>query len=296
MGLPGPPRSAAGLVRYILLAAGIIWLFVYLRNSPLQDAWLPPSDLVDDYADVQIPVQEEAISQTPSQSHEHEQIHDQTQEQTPPSVDNNAKHPIDDLIEGAEKTFRDLLSKESKDLNSAAAKYRERRGRHPPPGFDKWFRFAQKHEAIIVEDFFDQIYHDIGPFWGQPPAQLRRDASQYEMVIKIREGKASAGSDWFWTQIWLEMVKTMEKDLPDMDLALNAMDEPRVLLPWEDINGFMEKERATRSMPAARDVVTKYDSYQNHPDGDLEPRKLNLEKDREYFFFHNVCFCISNVR
>jgi hypothetical protein len=279
MGLPGPPRSATGLVRYIILAAGIIWLFIYLRNSPLQDAWLPPSDIISESSeDVQIEAPIPEKSQPQSQPPQQEQI----PQQSAPTSDSNAKHPIDDLVEVAEQTFQDLLKKESKDIKSAAAKYRERRGRHPPPHFDKWFAFAQKHSAIIVEEFFDQIYHDIGPFWGQSPAQMRRDASRYEMVIKIREGKASAGSDWFWTQIWLEMVKTIEADLPDMDLALNAMDEPRVLLPWEDINGFMEKERASRNMPAARDVVTKYQSYPNHPDENLQQRKLNWEKDRRF--------------
>lgn len=269
MSLPGPPRSATGLVRYILLSAGVLWLFYYLKNSPLQDAWLPPSQ-VEVY-------QKQTLTNVNVDPSTGAQSTSQAQNPAPPI---ESKHPIDDLVEGAEKKLQDLLSHESKDIKSAAARYRERRGRHPPPHFDKWFAFAQKHNAIIVEEFFDQIYHDIGPFWGQAPAQLRRDASRYEMLIKIRNGKASSGSDWFWTKIWLEMIQTIQGDLPDMDLALNAMDEPRILLPWEDINGYMEKERASRNMPAARDVVTKFRSLAEHPDEELEARKMNWEKDR----------------
>ncbi len=41
------------------------------------------------------------------------------------------KHPIDDLIDGADKTFNTLLAKQSHNVAEAAAAYRKRRG--PPP-------------------------------------------------------------------------------------------------------------------------------------------------------------------
>src|SRR5438046_905268 len=67
-------------------------------------------------------------------------------------------HPIDTLIRASDKQFKSLLLRQSYDLKSAAAEYRRQRGRHPPPGFDAWFEFAQEKEAIIVECFWDQIY------------------------------------------------------------------------------------------------------------------------------------------
>ncbi|KAH9905578.1 glycosyltransferase family 90 protein [Xylariomycetidae sp. FL2044] len=167
-------------------------------------------------------------------------------------------HPIDHLIHTANKDFEGLLAKKATSLVEAAEAYRKRRGRHPPPGFEQWFNFAKENKAVIVEDFFDQIYHDLNPFWGLEPKMLRREAAQFEMTINVRNGNASAESDWFWTQIWLTMIKTIEHMLPDMDIALNAMDEPRIVAPWEDIDFFMEKERQSRKITPLRDLATTF--------------------------------------
>ena len=73
----------------------------------------------------------------------------------------SGKHPIDHLIHNAQTEFDAVLAKQTHDLHAGAAAYRERRGRHPPPGFDAWYKYAQEHNAVIVEDFWDQIYHDL---------------------------------------------------------------------------------------------------------------------------------------
>ena len=54
-----------------------------------------------------------------------------------------------------------------------------------------------------------------------------------------------------------------------MDLALNAMDEPRLVVPWEDMQGFMQKAAKTVKLPKAKTVVSE---FQKLP----EPRKGNL--------------------
>jgi len=90
------------------------------------------------------------------------------------------------LIEGAEVAFEELLRKESHDLKSAAAAYRTRRGRHPPPGLMPGTASRQDNGAVMVEEFFDQIYHDLGPFWGVEPKVMRKEAWDYEMTINIR--------------------------------------------------------------------------------------------------------------
>ncbi|KAG7284215.1 hypothetical protein NEMBOFW57_010579 [Staphylotrichum longicolle] len=167
-------------------------------------------------------------------------------------------HPIDALIKGADKKFADKIARSTHTLPDAAAAYRKRRGRHPPPGFDKWHEFAQEKNAIIVEDFWDQIYHDLEPFWGVPPAQIRKNAREFEMRIEVRDHKASSGSDWFWTKIWLEMIQKVEHILPDMDLALNAMDEPRMVVPWEDIEGYMKKADEARKIVNVKNVVSEF--------------------------------------
>ncbi|KAJ3558443.1 hypothetical protein NPX13_g9705 [Xylaria arbuscula] len=172
-------------------------------------------------------------------------------------------HPIDELIRLADKNFKETLAKESTTLAQAARAYRERRGRHPPPGFDKWFEFAQENDAIIVEDFFDRIYHDLNPFWGLDPNIIRKESWDFEMTINVRNHNASAKSDWFWTQIWLKMFKTIEHLLPDMDVALNAMDEPRLVVPWEEVATYMQKADRTRKITPVDKVVS---TFQDRPD------------------------------
>ncbi|KAK4124102.1 glycosyltransferase family 90 protein [Parathielavia appendiculata] len=179
------------------------------------------------------------------------------------------EHPIDRLIKAAEIDFANKIAKATHTLPDTAAAYRKRRGRHPPPGFDKWYEFAaQENNAIIVEEFWDQIYHDLEPFWAVDPAKIRRDARQFEMRIEIRDHKASTGSDWFWTQIWLEMIRSIEHFLPDMELALNAMDEPRMVVPWEDIGKKMKKAAKTRGMVDPKRALSEF--------GKLSPRKNDL--------------------
>lgn len=195
------------------------------------------------------------------------------------------KHPIDTLIAAADKIHADLLKKESKDLNAAAAEYRRKRGRHPPPGFDAWFKFAQDNGAVMVEEFWDQIYNDLGPFWGLPPATMRHEAWDFEMGIKIRDHNASANSEWFWTQIWLNMTQTIEHILPDMDLALNAMDEPRIVLPWEKIDKFMEIERSTRSMAPPEEVVKEFSKLSERPDAEVVAREKNWSETGMLFLY-----------
>ena len=67
------------------------------------------------------------------------------------SPDHNDSHPIDDLIRDARLQFKQLLDKQSTTLEQAASQYRERRGRHPPPGFDAWFAAAQKSKALVED-------------------------------------------------------------------------------------------------------------------------------------------------
>jgi hypothetical protein len=265
MAYPGPPRRAAGLARYAVLAVVILGILYYLRTSALSNSAYTPIDSTP-----------ENLPQVPSAQNPVEPGIEPTESVVEPQVEKpvltptlNA-HPIDTLIKSAESTFKDLLKKESHDLPSAAAEYRKRRGRHPPPGFDDWFKFAQENGAIMVEDFFDQIYHDLGPFWGLPPSTMRKESWDFEMTINVRNHNASAGSDWFWTQIWLNLTQTIEHLLPDMDLALNAMDEPRIVVPWEQIDKYMETERKTRKMPKPKDVVSKFQTLTLHPDAEVK--------------------------
>jgi hypothetical protein len=189
------------------------------------------------------------------------------------------RHPIDGLIQTAEEDFDAKLSKVTQTLPAAAAVYRKRRGRHPPPGFDKWYQFAARENgAVIVEDFWDQIYHDLEPFWGIDPAQIRKGAREFEMRIEVRDRKASTGSDWSWTMIWLDMIQTVEHLLPDMVLALNPMDEPRVAVLWEDIDRYLKKAAKTKKIVDTRSVVSEFTKLEE-PDQEEERNAVVWENE-----------------
>ncbi|KAI5859829.1 glycosyltransferase family 90 protein [Durotheca rogersii] len=306
-----PPRRPSHLVRYALPALLILGLFYYLSHTP-REPRLPNS-----YASPGgHPLQEHPYSSPDSSQHETPDVVNQpgqnspsnqklvhgdpddsapAPEPKPPSAHDpkpapaqpippkpaSPPHAIDELIKVAEKDYENLLAKESKTLSEAAAAYRKRRGRHPPPGFDKWYNFAKENNALLVEDFFDQIYHDLNPFWGVDPLTIRTEASGYEMIISIRNGNASAESDWFWTQIWLGMIQTIEHLLPDMDVALNAMDEPRLVVPWEDINAYMKKEKQSRVLSPVKSIIKEFKSLPPPVNSDDKSLLHTINKDWE---------------
>ncbi|KAK4540120.1 hypothetical protein LTR36_009785 [Oleoguttula mirabilis] len=172
-------------------------------------------------------------------------------------------HPIDHLIHQAHADFDTLLAKETHNVHDAAQAYRDRRGRQPPPHFDAWFAFAQNHSAVIVEDFFDQIYHDTAPFWGVPAQQIREQANGFLHRISVRGGNVTQRTDVeggrVWMDLWADMVRSVAEFLPDVDLAINVMDESRIVVPWEEIDGYMQTERASRVIVPERELKTYYD-------------------------------------
>ncbi len=274
------PRPS-GIVRYIIVA--IIFIFLlYGLSSTTYDVRSSPFKQASTAEDPK-PIDHTAVnkqgSAAPAEQVPVDTASKQGSTKTTQSSSNHARHPIDKLIFDAQNRFAALLSKETKSLGEAAQAYRKRRGRHPPPGFDKWFEYAQSHNALIVEDFFDQVYHDLEPFWGMDPAVIRRESWDIEMTINVREGNATAGSDFFWTRIWLEMIKTFDHLLPDMDLPLNAMDEPRLVVPHENITTYMRKAAKTVNLPKAKTVISEFQKLPAPGTGDLdiETRSKNWE-------------------
>ncbi|KAL1604877.1 hypothetical protein SLS60_004417 [Paraconiothyrium brasiliense] len=170
-------------------------------------------------------------------------------------------HPINDLIRNATNTFGTLLSKQTTTLTETADAYRKQRGRHPPPGFEEWYAFATAHNVIIVEDFFDQIYDDLSPFWGVPAKQIRQQARQLpdRVVVRNKEVQTPKGDRKRLDQ-WIDMVMKIQHLLPDMDLPLNMLDEPRVAVPWENISTYVSIGSEKRQMHPAHQVVQQFSS------------------------------------
>ncbi|KAL6703641.1 hypothetical protein ACN47E_009501 [Coniothyrium glycines] len=173
-------------------------------------------------------------------------------------------HPIEILMLKAETSYEELLARRSNDVHAAAAEYRARRGRHPPPGFDAWFEYARQNSAVMIEELFDQIYRDMNPFWGVSPGAMRDFTAQWDDLILVENGTASitsthdAGTPHDRMTAWLEAVQNMEHLLPDLRMAVNVMDEGRVVVPWEDIDEYMGEERRTRRLIPAADTISKF--------------------------------------
>lgn len=201
------------------------------------------------------------------------------------------RHPIDKLIAEADVDFRRLLSQQTNTASAAAAAYRQRRGRHPPPHFDEWVAFAKERGAIIVEDFFDQIYHDLEPFWGLEPAVIRREAVVDNMVISVRNGEAHTDSDWFWTVMWHDLVKTIAVHLPDLDMPVNPMDESRLMVPWEDIRNYMAKAGPTRKLVPPNEVISEFQKLPppGQHDLDVQVRDRQWESQGKQPMRHFEC-------
>lgn len=153
-------------------------------------------------------------------------------------------HPIDKLVRDSEASWNALLRRQSSTLNAAVAEYKRRYKIPPPPHFDKWYEFAKRKNVQLIDEY-DTIHHSLLPFWALPPGTIRarvRESLGFSgnnlMGLLIRDGKVQLvenGQEWL-EQAIVGMVEPFVKYLPDMDLAFNIHDEPRVVVPHDELD------------------------------------------------------------
>ena len=173
----------------------------------------------------------------------------------PPSTADT--HPIFELINKAHDEDAKIRERQSETLSAAVAEYRRRYKIPPPPNFDKWYEFA-KSKGVQLIDEYDTIYHSLLPFWALKPSVIRgraKEALGFDnalMGLTIRDGQvisAAGGGEWQQTST-TGMVKDFVKHLPDMDLPFNVHDEPRVVVPHDDLSRLVAIAK-DKSMPVA---------------------------------------------
>ncbi|KAF3920285.1 hypothetical protein AA313_de0209048 [Arthrobotrys entomopaga] len=138
-------------------------------------------------------------------------------------------HPIERLFNQNLKRFERLAASQSKTPEQAVKAYKKRYSRDPPPGFTKWVEYALQNNASVIDDY-DVIEERIKPFRAFTPADLKarvrswtQNADSFE-TLKIRGGKFVEGGEQF-----NESVADIADRLPDLDILLNWLDEPRIV-------------------------------------------------------------------
>ena len=165
-------------------------------------------------------------------------------------------HPISGLMQEADKNWRRYEEGRSTSFRQTVRNYRRKHGRHPPPGFKEWYKYARSRNVHNVDDF-DQIMDDIRPFWAVEPKVIRnlaanmwRDNDGGVSGLHIRNHKIVKETNGAWRSETLKtLIEKFVKYLPDMDIAMNRLDQPRVVVPWEDMQALLGKEKETRKTP-----------------------------------------------
>lgn len=190
------------------------------------------------------------------------EYHEVPEPQKPPQPHPSAyppekPHPIARLVQDGEKQFEEVRARQSKTLDEAVKEYHRRYQMHPPPHFDKWFEFARSKGVQLIDEY-DTIYNSLLPFWALEPKTIRDRARETlgfdnAMIgLLIRDGKVTfvdGGGEW-QREATTGMMKDFVRYLPDMDLVFNTHDEPRVVVPSEDLER-MVRIAKDRAVPAS---------------------------------------------
>ena len=77
---------------------------------------------------------------------------------------------------------------------------------------------------------------------------------------------------------WADILRPISHLLPDVDLAMNSMDEPRLLVPWDDVEHYMEvAERKHRETPFPTSPAELTTSFPSLPRPVYAPLKYDHE-------------------
>ncbi|WEW55318.1 hypothetical protein PRK78_000747 [Emydomyces testavorans] len=162
-----------------------------------------------------------------------------------PSPADEDAHPIAQLLSKSQTSWKDIRSRQSKTLEEAVKEYQRRYKLPPPPNFEVWFKFAKARGVALIDEY-DTIYHALLPFWGLQPKIIRdraKEALGFDNAligVLIRNGNIAlvdgGGDGQLWKREALAgMITKFVRYLPNMDLAFNTHDEPRVIIPSDDL-------------------------------------------------------------
>ncbi|RDW70849.1 putative capsular associated protein [Aspergillus mulundensis] len=192
-------------------------------------------------------------------------------------------HPIELLIHEAAKSHDMWLkaAKESSTLAEAVQQYRSRYNQNPPPGFDKWYDYAVSRSSVTIDEF-DGIYTNLLPFRALAPHEIRTMTQKLATnplndigALSIRNGTVRVQEGIKPTHAWMvqsagKMIENFSEHLPDMDLAFNLDDEPRVIAPWEKIAELHDRAKA-QQLPPDDDISGEWTADRDATWAPIEP-------------------------
>ncbi|KAK4634189.1 Beta-1,2-xylosyltransferase 1 [Fulvia fulva] len=201
-------------------------------------------------------------------------------------------HPVRTLVQDAQRSWSSKLQSQSQSLEAAVTEYKRRYGLAPPPHFDKWYEFAKRKKVQLVDEY-DTIYHSLLPFWGLAPATIRaraREALGFGdnnlMGLLVREGKAfhvEGGQEWL-QQAAVGMMEQFIEYLPDMDLAFNVHDEPRVVVPHDQLCRLLQVA-LEKNVPAAIAQTTPKNTFSARPKDVKSGKRIEEVKTTRFNVF-----------
>lgn len=221
-----------------------------------------------------------------------------------------SEHPIKTLVRKAEVEFDDQLARQSKTLEAATAEYLQRYHRTPPPGFDMWYEYAVKHDSLIIDDF-DIINETLTPFWKLSGLQVRRRLAEVRedgwaiQFCDSEDGELTGECGHLGDEVlkWLSDADD-SPDLPEVNLLINVLDEPRVMssgidtgaaeLKWTDhskLRVWEELTAACGSLAVDRQLQSNSLVFS---DGKLDT--LDLCQHPEYANIHGFWDAPSNLQ
>ncbi|KIJ07245.1 glycosyltransferase family 90 protein, partial [Paxillus involutus ATCC 200175] len=171
-------------------------------------------------------------------------------------VNPNGPHPIFELMRNAEAAWEAKLARASKTLDEAVAEYKRRYKRPPPRGFDKWWDYVVKHD-VQLPDEYDEIYHDLEPFWGIDPYDLavtQEELEQRQGTVTVHKTPFNAGLEIVGETLpedrraelqrtienILTLLKDVQHELPPLRITFSPYDNPSMLSDWRIKNMTLE--------------------------------------------------------
>ncbi|KZV78280.1 hypothetical protein EXIGLDRAFT_847684 [Exidia glandulosa HHB12029] len=170
------------------------------------------------------------------------------------------RHPIYDLIARAEYLWEEKLATQSRTLRQACDEYERRYNRHPPKGFDQWWRWTSQHD-VLLRDEYDQIDVDMEKYWAVPPEDLQDAQMKWEgmpdtfTIGKVEENdpldiinatlRPNLEDDGYVrAMLQVDLMQSVQQYLPPFRATWTAHDGPYHVVAYETLEEARQRSSA----------------------------------------------------